>query len=248
MIEIGRLLGSGKEAEVFEHGTLALKLYRPGRPKAPAFREAANLAIVEQLSLPAPRVHVVGDYHGRWGLLMDRVTGTSLADEMLPEPPLSAIREMAALHLRLHREAGTGLPALKPRLAANIERAEPLAPDLRDRLLLALAALPDGDNLCHGDFHPWNILGAGGDAMIVDWLDAASGNPAADVCRTYLLMRRALPAIAEAYVVTYAKAAELAADEIFTWLPVIAAARLAENVPEENEDLLHLAALAPTGG
>jgi hypothetical protein len=58
-------------------------------------------------------------------------------------------------------------------------------------------------------------------------------------------MRRVLPAIAEAYVVTYAKAAELTPDEIFTWLPVIAAARLAEDVPEENEDLLHLAALAP---
>jgi len=248
MSEIGRLLGAGKEAEVFEHGTLALKLYKPGRPKAPAFREAASLAIAEKLSLPAPRVHVVGDYHGRWGLLMDRVTGASLADEMTPEPPLSAIKEMAALHLRLHREPGTGLPSLKSRLSANIESAEPLTQDLRDRLLLTLAALPDGDRVCHGDFHPWNILGSASDAMIVDWLDACSGNPAADVCRTYLLMRRVLPAIAEAYVVTYAKAAELPADEIFTWLPVIAAARLAEDVPEENEDLLHLAALAPVDG
>ncbi|MBB3590445.1 aminoglycoside phosphotransferase (APT) family kinase protein [Rhizobium sp. BK529] len=248
MSEIGRLLGAGKEAEVYEHGTLALKLYRPGRPKAPAFREAANLAIVERLSLPAPRIHVVGDYHGRWGLLMDRATGSSLADEMTPEPPLTAIKEMAALHLRLHREPGTGLPSLKSRLSANIESAEVLSSDLRDRLLLTLAALPDDNCVCHGDFHPWNILGSGQDTVIVDWLDACSGNPAADVCRTYLLMRRVLPAIAEAYVVTYAKAAELTSDEIFTWLPVIAAARLAENVPEENEDLLHLAALAPACG
>jgi len=84
--------------------------------------------------------------------------------------------------------------------------------------------------------------------MIVDWLDACSGNPAADVCRTYLLMRRVLPAIAEAYVVTYAKTAGLTPDEIFDWLPVIAAARLAEGVPEETEDLLHLASLAPANG
>jgi aminoglycoside phosphotransferase (APT) family kinase protein len=245
MSEFGRLLGAGKEAEVYEHGTLALKLYRPGRPKAPAFREAANLAIAERLSLPAPRVHVVGDYHGRWGLLMDRAPGFSLADEMMPEPPLSAIKEMAALHQRLHNEPGAGLPSLKSRLSANIESAEPLTPDLCDRLLLLTAALPDGDRVCHGDFHPWNILGSGDDVMIVDWLDACSGNPAADVCRTYLLMRRVLPEIAEAYVVIYAKAANLSPDEIFTWLPVIAAARLAENVSEENEDLLHLASLAP---
>ncbi len=245
MSEIGRLLGAGKEAEVFEHGTLALKLYRPGRPKAPAFREAANLAIAEKLSLPAPRVHVVGDYHGRWGLLMDRVTGTSLADEMTPEPPLSDIKQMAALHQRLHREPGTGLPSLKARLSIHIRQAKDLQHALRDRLLADLQALPDGDRLCHFDFHPWNILGAGGDMTIIDWLDACSGNPAADVCRTYLLLRRALPSIAEAYVVTYAKGSDISSEKIFAWLPVISAARLAENVPEENEDLLHLAALAP---
>lgn len=248
MSEIGRLLGAGKEAEVYEHGTLALKLYRPGRPKAPAFREAANLAVVEKLSLPAPRVHVVGDYHGRWGLLMDRATGTSLADEMMPEPLLSAIEEMGELHLRLHREPGHGLPSLKARLSANIEHAPELPPALRERLAHVLAALPDGDRVCHGDFHPWNILGSGSEVTIVDWLDACSGAPAADVCRTYLLMRRVLPSIAEAYVVTYAKTSGISSKEVFTWLPVIAAARLAEDVPEENEDLLHLAALAPVAG
>ncbi|EJJ29037.1 phosphotransferase family protein, partial [Rhizobium sp. CF142] len=179
MSEIGRLLGAGKEAEVFEHGTLALKLYRTGRPKAPAFREAANLAIAEKLSLPAPRIHVVGDYHGRWGLLMDRAPDFSFADEMTPEPPLSAIKDMAELQLRLHHEPGTGLPSLKARLSANIEHTEDLPHGLRERLLFALDALPDEDKVCHGDFHPWNILGSGPDVMIIDWLDACSGSPAA---------------------------------------------------------------------
>lgn len=44
MNAIGRLLGSGKEAEVFEYGDLALKLYRSIASKASAFREAGNLA------------------------------------------------------------------------------------------------------------------------------------------------------------------------------------------------------------
>ncbi|MDK4731403.1 hypothetical protein [Rhizobium sp. CNPSo 3490] len=47
MIAIGRLLGSGKEAQVFEYRALALKLYRHPALKASAFREGANLAIVE---------------------------------------------------------------------------------------------------------------------------------------------------------------------------------------------------------
>ncbi|WP_326912771.1 hypothetical protein [Rhizobium johnstonii] len=66
MIEIGRLLGSGKEAEVFEYGALALKLYRPAASKASSFREAANLSILERLALPAPKVHAVGEFDGRW--------------------------------------------------------------------------------------------------------------------------------------------------------------------------------------
>lgn len=42
MSEIGPLLGVGKEAEVYEFGELALKLYKPGVPKTSAFREAAS--------------------------------------------------------------------------------------------------------------------------------------------------------------------------------------------------------------
>lgn len=72
MTELGRLLGSGKEAEVFEYGALALKLYRPTAGKASSFREAANLAILERLALPTPKVHAVGAFDGRWGVLMDR--------------------------------------------------------------------------------------------------------------------------------------------------------------------------------
>jgi thiamine kinase-like enzyme len=41
-------------------------------------------------------------------------------------------------------------------------------------LLDGLAALPSiDDRLCHGDFHPFNILGQLGKATVVDWLNAA---------------------------------------------------------------------------
>jgi DNA-binding helix-hairpin-helix protein with protein kinase domain len=53
---LGRLLGSGKEAEVYECGDLVVKLYRATAPKRSAFREAAILAAVEALELPAPTV------------------------------------------------------------------------------------------------------------------------------------------------------------------------------------------------
>ncbi len=80
MTEIGRPPGSGKEAEVFEYGVLALELYRHPASKASAFREEANLAIVERLSLPAPKVHAVSAFDGRWGVVMERAPGACFAE------------------------------------------------------------------------------------------------------------------------------------------------------------------------
>ena len=129
---------------------------------------------------------------------------------------------------------------MKARLSANIGRSAMLGPILQRRLLDALSELPDGDMLCHGDFHPWNILGPADDAIVVDWLDACQGNPAADVCRTYVLMRHSVPDLAAAYVETYGWMANEETDDTFAWLPVVAAARLAEGVPHEVDELMEL--------
>lgn len=241
MCEIGRRLGSGKEAEVFEYGDFALKLYRSESQKAAALREASNLSILEQLALPTPRIHAVGEYGGRWGLVMDRARGPSFADRMMSGDRRLHIEELARLHLLVHRQPGSGLPSLKARLSANIQRAEELDRGSQDRLLRQLDALPDGNCLCHGDFHPWNIHGSADDIMVLDWLDACSGTPAADVCRSYVLIHHADPMAAAEYVDAYARLSETTAADIMAWLQPVAAARLAERIPAQTDDLLRLA-------
>jgi len=243
MHAIAPLLGSGKEAEVYEYEGQVLKLYRSAASKASAFREAANLAIIERLALPVPRVHAVGDYGGRWGLIMDRAAGPSIAELIVPAAKSSHIVQMAELHLHIHAESGRGLPSLKARLAANISGADPLDVASRKRLLHRLDVLPDGDRVCHGDFHPWNIHVSDGKFMVVDWLDACSGHPAADVCRTYVLLHHVLPALAADYVAVYARMAGFEPAEIFSWLPPVAAARLAEGIADEADALLRMAGL-----
>ena len=244
MTEIGRLLGSGKEAEVFEYGALALKLYRHAAAKASAFREGANLAIVARLSLPAPDVHAVGEFNGRWGVVMDRAPGSCFAERFVSTTASAPFEEMAQLHRRLHQQSGDGLPSLTARLSAGIRRAEGLDASLKHRLLSELESLPDGDRVCHGDFHPFNIHGVGQAAMIVDWLDACCGNPLADVCRTYLLLRHAVPERAMDYVETYAAMSGVEVGAILAWLAPIAAARLTEGVADENDELLRLAGVS----
>jgi aminoglycoside phosphotransferase (APT) family kinase protein len=238
-LRLGPLIGSGKEAEVFDAGDRVVKLYRKTAkaPKRAAFREAAILALVESLGLPVPSVHAVGQIDGRWGIAMTRAEGPTLADAIRsPDQVPACLERMARLQIAIHSRPGTHFGGLKARLAANIAGMPDEA--LRRRLLHGLAALPEGDRLCHGDFHPWNILGPPGREVVVDWLDACAGDPAADVCRSYVLIRPVAPDLAMAYVETYAGAADESRDRILAWLPFVAAARLAEGVPDETEALL----------
>jgi aminoglycoside phosphotransferase (APT) family kinase protein len=243
MVELGKLLGKGKEAEVFQYGDHVLKLYKPAAPKTSAFREAANLAIAERLGLPAPIALGVQSVGERWGVAMTLAPGESFGAAMTRDPTQrpAYLESMVRLQVRIHAQPAAELASMKARLSANIERSAMLGPIRQRRLLEGLAALPEGDKLCHGDFHPWNILGSADDAVIVDWLDACRGDPAADVCRSYVLMRHSAPEIATAYVETYELIADEKSDDVFAWLPVIAAARLAEGVPHEVDELMELA-------
>ncbi len=243
MPEIGPLLGSGKVAEAFAYGEHVLKLYRDPGARAVAFAEAATLAIVADHGLPTPAVFEAGNYAGRWGLVMSRAVGEPLASLAGADPGLvpSALDAMVELHRTIHARTETRLLPLKSRLADRLARAPGLAEPLRRRLVADLAALPDGNRLCHGDFHPFNIIGRPGAATVVDWPDATSGPPEADACRSYLLLHLAVPALAGAYLERYAAAAGMTQAAILAWLPTLAAARLCENVPEETPNLLDLA-------
>lgn len=229
----GPLLGAGKVAEVFAYGDHVLKLYRSGIPKTAAFREAAILSLLEQLGLPAPRVIEARAFEDRWGVVMTRAEGPTFAEALTATPPDPAhLDALISLQLRINAQPGAQLPMLRGRLAANIARAPLLEDAQREQLLDALAELPDGDRLCHGDFHPWNVLGTPGNVTIVDWPDASCGSPAADACRSFVLMAPHVPALADAYVERYAAAAGFELADIWRWRPVVAAARLAEGVPE----------------
>jgi hypothetical protein len=72
-------------------------------------------------------------------------------------------------------------------------------------------------------------------------LTAARGAPAADACRSYLLLRLHAADLAEPYLDAYGRAGGMPRAPILAWLPYLAAARLAEGVAGETERLLELA-------
>lgn len=241
--DYGQLLGSGKEAEVYEQGDHVLKLSRPGASKTAAFREAANLAIVEALGLPAPAPLGVVQLGDRWGVQMTLARGESFGAAILRQPETTSyyLGAMAELHARILTQPGTWQVSLRARLSTNIERAPGLGGTERKRLLDALLMRQEGDRLCHGDFHPWNILGPPGQAVVVDWLDACSGSPEADICRSYVLMKPQAPHLAEAYLSACESRRLASRDEVLSWAPFVAAARLTEGVTDDLDELMAMA-------
>jgi Ser/Thr protein kinase RdoA (MazF antagonist) len=176
--------------------------------------------------------------------MLARVDGPSFADVMLQRRVEEAahLTEMASIHARIHACEATFFVSLKARLEANIRRAEMLQEARRLELLEELARLPDGNKLCHGDFHPWNILGSLSRPSVVDWTSASRGDPAADVCRSYVLIKPSAPGLASSYVEAYVEIVRQSPQDIFKWLPVVAAARLAEGVPDEVAGLMAMSA------
>ena len=235
----GRLLATGNVAEAFEWDSRVLKLYKSPEAKPAAFREAAIHAAVEALRLPVPLVWGLEQVGARWGIVFDRVSDTSFADRMRASPDQIPhyLDHMARLHVAIHRHVAIPFTNLKVRLMARIEHTPHLEDRHRRALLRGLAAMPDGNRVCHGDLHPLNILGDAAAPMIIDWPDACRGDPAADVCRSYLLLTLHASELAAPYLDAYCRRGEISRQAIFDWLPYIAAARLAEMVPGETDGL-----------
>jgi aminoglycoside phosphotransferase (APT) family kinase protein len=57
----------------------------------------------------------------------------------------------------------------------------------RASALAALDGLPEGDRLCHGDFHPGNVMTKAGEPVVIDWSNAARSSAEADYVRSTIM-------------------------------------------------------------
>ncbi|WP_421724456.1 phosphotransferase family protein [Bauldia sp.] len=240
---LGPLLAAGNIADVHAYNDGVVKLYRGQNTKRVVFREAAIHAAVEEFGLPVPSVRGVRQIDGRWGVLFDRIEDRPLAQRMIDDPAgrPAYLEGLARLHTEIHSHPVPQFVSFKRRLAGAIDRAAALTPQQMRDALRHLAARPDGDRLCHGDFHPENVLGDVTRPTIIDWPDACRGDPAADVCRSYLLLTLHAEPIAEPYLDAYCRVSGWSRDRVLDWLPTIAAARLAEDIAGERDRLMAFA-------
>lgn len=260
----GPLIGAGRTAEVFAWGDdQVLKLYRAGMPQPWVAHEARVGQVVVDTGLAAPAIGGMVELDGRLGVVYERLDGPSLLDYMASHPAeIPALgKQFAELHAQMHDRQRSELPSQRSGFVYAIENAPQLPAALKQAVLRRLDRLPDGRAVCHGDYHPGNLLVTRRGLVVIDWMTASHGNPVADVARTTLMFRlarvpeyysaetqqavdEARRSFYEAYLSAYLSLCPFPVDEIEMWIPVLAAARLSENIAEEEADLLKLVELA----
>lgn len=150
---------------------------------------------------PAPRILAVvepGVLTDRPVQVIVRAAGTTMLDALRRRPwrVRSLLDRFVGLHARLHALDVVDVPieahVLDHRMRLPRQVADETGdPALRDAVALAESwsdRLRDAPAvLCHGDFHPLNLLVDGDRVAVIDWTDAGLGDRHCDVARTAAL-------------------------------------------------------------
>jgi tRNA A-37 threonylcarbamoyl transferase component Bud32 len=255
-----RLIGQGREAEVFvcQDGRV-LKLLR-GAASTSLAREIAALDAARSAGVCVPQAYEEVVLDGRPGLMMERLAGADLLTIIGQKPwrVFHSGRLTGEIHARINAaRAPASLPAVKDVVTRGLARLAPVEPTLAEWVGRILARLPDGDALCHGDFHPGQVMSSGDRYAAFDWSGAKRGDPLFDYARTRVVISigapppgteltlRLLAKVGRRVLLSsYARAYERQTSEridqarVRHWEIVNLAARVLDEVPGERPRLL----------
>jgi aminoglycoside phosphotransferase (APT) family kinase protein len=263
MTDISQLekLAEGREAEIFAWNDGAvLKLFRGAAWQRSAEVQAAAMRAVRDGGGPAPRFDEMVEIDGRPGIVMERIEGADMLTILGRKPwtVFSVGGAMGRTHAALHAVAApTTLPDLVGALRRSVSSHERVPDELRAGVLARLGALPAGERLLHGDFHPGNIMSTASGPIVLDWPNATRGDPMADVARTTLTIRMGeLPPgssvvvrlfdraargiILRNYRAAYSSVAPFDDAAVDRWMAPVMAHRLTDGIPEERRKLIAL--------
>ncbi len=251
----GEMISRGRTAEVFAwKDDRVLKLFLKDWPARQVEHEAQVTGAVHKAGLPAPAVEGIVEVEGRLGIVFERIDGPSMLQVLRSKPWKigQLARTLAELHTTIHSCEMPELPSLREELGRGIREVE-LPEETKEAVLKHLKQLPDGNTICHIDFHPDNILMSSRGPVVIDWANPRRGDPLADVAATSLLFRLApLPQFMAGqwlinmlrdrfhsiYLKRYLQLRPFSREQIAVWELPLVTARLLDNIPEERDLLL----------
>jgi aminoglycoside phosphotransferase (APT) family kinase protein len=246
----GELVARGTRSSVYSYGSGAvIKVPAPSTPEGWIRSEAHYADAARAAGAPAPRLLDLQQIGGRTASVWQRIGAPSMWQHVVQRPQRSAAlgRLLADVqHDLFGLVPPVTLPRQRDRLASKIRRTAALVDPSLGAALELMPAATGAPRLCHGDLHPSNVLLGGDGPMIVDWFDAARGDPIADVARSYLTLLgdgvnppqhlagadpAALGTLTAAYLERLDDHLDIDHDLLGRWQAVSAVGRIAEGVP-----------------
>jgi aminoglycoside phosphotransferase (APT) family kinase protein len=260
-VDRGALIAEGRTAQVYALGDdRVVKVLRTGFPDEQGNAEALAARLADGAAIGAPAFFGTTRVDGRFGLIYERVEGESMLEHLTARTGSSGslATTLGTLHAAMHQASGHALPPFRAAIEAALGgSARHAGKGAVGVALRRLHRLPEGTAICHGDFHPGNVMMTASGPRVIDWLTASSGPPAADVARTLFLLRdgqlpREIPVLRRlriallrrrfvaGYLDAYRRHRPLDLDEVRAWRLPTLVARLDEDIEPERDHLRRL--------
>jgi aminoglycoside phosphotransferase (APT) family kinase protein len=250
----------GRTAEVHPFGEgKVLKLFLPAIPQLWIDKEVDTGKYIQDARLPVPKVYERMKVNDREGIVYERIEGPSLLNQLATKPwkVVQFARLQARLHAQVHEvPAPPHLETQREWATGGIPTSDKLPKDIKESVLHLLNSMPDGNQLCHGDFHPGNIIVTKQGPVIIDWMTASRGVAEGDVARTAIIlesakapegtpMRWLLEWIRKLflsnYLKTYFQLHPVDEKSFYAWRAIMAANFLVDvSLPEEEANLMDI--------
>jgi tRNA A-37 threonylcarbamoyl transferase component Bud32 len=257
-IETLPLIARGGQADIYDFGDgKVLRVPRRLQYYDRIRYEYAVYSLLSDLDITAPKAYELVEVNKAPAIVMERLSGTSMMDQIKKKPFLIKRKavQLAKMHIGvLKHTANASMTLGKEKSKFCINGSQSLTEQAKGKLLDALQHLPEGNFLCHGDFHPGNILNYKGKDYIIDWSGASRGDGTSDIAHTYLLLKVVprLPHIgllmhslqkqlgnimASVYLNSIRKSISLNLADFSRWVLIMAAERTYYGLPSEMKRL-----------
>lgn len=182
-----KILGKGNTAEVIEYGIgKVCKLFNEGYPREYAELEFQNAKVMKKEGISVPEVYELVENGNRIGIIYERIYGQSLMDVFFQGQNVEYVFDLfISLQREILKHHSKELVSYKNFLIESLKGKSVK----NDSLVEKICSLSEGECICHGDFHPGNIiLKPDQTAVVIDFMNVCRGKWEYEVARTYVLL------------------------------------------------------------
>lgn len=182
-----RVLGKGNTAEVIEQdNSKVCKLFFEGYPHSAIEREYNNARLMQTTNIPMPEIYEIVNVGARAGIIYGRLHGQSMLEKLLQDEDVNFLfNQIVDLHKKILGYNTCEVMSYKEFLQLCIGEKTNRNVDIYNEI----EGLPEGNYLCHGDYHPGNIwVDVNGKLSVIDFMNVCHGPWQYDVARTYVLI------------------------------------------------------------